>query len=167
MRNLILLLGFTILASMGRSVEAQVTCSPDVPQNICKSADVFFQTTTQHDPVRIEILTPSDFQKRRDQIAGESTRVDEKCSCFNFLHQRLMSNTFDPDEIMLLRDKPGSAHVSEVLISFEAFYGLDSSKATTSGGVIRVAHNGVLDPSGMQAIAAYIEGYTDALRYTP
>lgn len=149
------------------SADAQVTCSPDVPQAICKAADTLFGLTTQHDSVRIEILTPDAFRERRDSYAKETSRLDEKCNCFNFYHQCLMSNRFDPDEIMLLRDKPGGVHVSEVLISFEAFLGFDDSKGTTSNGVFRLTHNGTFDAQQMQVIFAYIEGYTDALLYTP
>ena len=167
MKTLISILVCAMLALTVSSAEAQVTCSPGVPANICQDAAPFFSGHHYTEAsIRIEIVTPNELQTRDAVYEKETSVIKEDCDCFNQLKPRVMVNTFS-QEIMLLRDKPDGVHVSEVLISFEAFYGFDFSKGTTTDSVFHLPHNSIFDPAQANLIAAYIEGFTDAVRFLP
>jgi hypothetical protein len=74
MKTLISILVCAMLALTVSSAEAQVTCSPGVPANICKDADPFFSGHHYTEAsIRIEILTPNEFQKRYISYVKETS----------------------------------------------------------------------------------------------
>jgi hypothetical protein len=155
------------------SVEAQVSCSPNVGKKVCGDAALILNPLVDHGAYRgvaiqVEIVTAPEYDKRLTDLKDlEKRETDIPTNClsnrvpagFSSCYRHNLSNAIDPD-ITFFRDNPSSPLVSSVLISSARFNGLElAPKPGSPNNESVLKQTDRYDPSNLSAAASFIAGY--------
>ena len=152
------------------AVFAQVSCSSTVDPEICKAVSLFAPA-----PIKapIEIVTASEYKTRLAGMDEEEVRItvglypnesdDLKAAAdtnhFTTYRKHVLNQNYNP-QISFIRESPSSRLVGRILVSEEAFQGLDLSKMKAgSDGVLDAPGNGKFEPLRVDEFVDFSLGF--------
>jgi hypothetical protein len=164
-----------VVLLFGSGVTAQVSCSPNVSKETCTSVAQDLNIVVDHGVLRgvaipVELVTPAEYKKRlADTKEQESRELDyaggiDKAAThpdqFSPFYRHTLANVWS-DNITFFRNKPSTNFVSAILISTEAFDGVETYPITEGPGKggSGVRGNGQFDSSKVYPVGSFIAGY--------
>src|SRR5271156_4421993 len=170
-------LAITILGAMlsASGATAQVSCSPNVSKAECAAVAQGLNLVVDHGVLRgvgipVELVTPAEYKKRLADTKEQESRelgfaggLDNAASHpnqFSPYFRHSLTNIWS-DTTTFFRDKPNSRFVSVILISTEAFEGVELYPITEGPGKggSGVRSDGHFDRSKVDSVGSFIAGF--------